>query len=438
MRRHSYKKDWFKETMLLTSPMDLKRPSGSADVLGRYYTPPEVSQTLIDAMMALRPKLVLELGAGQGSLASAAYRKWKNANFVTVDMDSAVKTVLGGITSRPSHIHHSHDALDDELADRIGIPLGSVDVGLCNPPYIRPRWKSSFGHILEDAGLSGALQSVHDAGADLLFIAQNLRLLRHQGKLGLIIPDGLITGQKYKGVREVLLREHRVELVVQLPRRVFANTEAQTYLMILSKRAGETQQVLLSQMTDSGEMSIPISVEADVAKLRLDFSYHILNTAKTAPGKTILVEKKLYDIVSDIFRGSTSSSQIEACPLPVFHLGDFPKRPESSPVPKVPTKFIQSASKTITLGGRYRIAKAGDILIARIGRNLHEKVCLLTRGSCVISDCIFAIRTPTQHRDAVLAYLLSNDGREALKAASHGVGAQYLSQSDVLGLTLPS
>ncbi|MGG4603106.1 N-6 DNA methylase, partial [Alcaligenaceae bacterium Me47] len=151
-----------------------------------------------------------------------------------------------------------------------------MDLGLCNPPYIRPRWRPSFGRILEDAGLSGALQSVHDAGADLLFIAQNLRLLRPQGKLGLILPDGLITGQKYRGVREVLLREHRVELVVQLPRRAFTRTEAQTYLLVLSKSDGETQQVQLSQMDDTGEVSDPIIISADRGKLRLDYTFHAL------------------------------------------------------------------------------------------------------------------------------------------------------------------
>lgn len=424
--------------MPLAREMDLRRPSTNADMWGRYYTSPHVSRTLVDAMTGVRPKLVLELGAGQGALANAAHRKWKSANFVTVDTDLAATAVLGRLASKASHIHHAHDALDDELADRIGVPLGSVDVGLCNPPYVRPRWRSSFGHILEDAGLSGALQSVHDAGADLLFIAQNLRLLRQRGKLGLILPDGLITGQKYRGVREVLLREHRVELVVQLPRRAFAKTEAQTYLLVLSKRGGETQQVQLSQMSDGGEISTPISIAADVAKLRLDYAFHALSATTARPGDMQQIEKTIGVYVHDLLRGTTSSSQIDSCPLPVFHLSDFPGVRESAVVPIVPAKFIQSAGKTTVLRETYKIAKAGDILIARIGRNLHEKVCFLPRGTCVISDCIFAIRAAPEHREVLLTYLLSDDGKAALKAASHGVGAKYLSRSDVLGLVLPS
>jgi len=385
-------------------------------------------------MTGVSPKLILELGAGQGSLANEAHRKWKNASLVTVDTDLVATQILGPHVSGAFHTHHAQDALDDKLAERIGITLGSVDVGLCNPPYVRPRWQSSFGHILEDAGLSGALQSVHDAGADLLFIAQNLRLLRKRGKLGLILPDGLVTGQKYQGVREVLLREHSVELVVQLPRRVFARTEAQTYLLVLSKNGGQTQQIQLSQMREGGDISSAISIDADLAKLRLDYAFHAL-TSTTVPRQ---MDKTLRTYVQDLLRGRTSSSQIDSCPLPVFHLGDFPGRSATASTPVVPSKFIQATSKTAALPAKYKIAKAGDILIARIGRNLHEKICFLPRGTCVISDCVFAVRAAPEHRKTLLAYFLSDNGKAALEAASHGVGAKYLTQSDVLSLVLPT
>lgn len=67
---------------------------------------------------------------------------------------------------------------------------------LCNPPYIRPGWRSHFGQILEDAGLSGVFPHIKCVPADILFIAQNLRFLRPSGKLGLILPDGIIAGEK--------------------------------------------------------------------------------------------------------------------------------------------------------------------------------------------------------------------------------------------------
>lgn len=423
--------------MSLAAEMNLRRPSLNADTFGRYYTSTQVSQTLIDAMKGIRPKLVLELGCGHGALASAAQRKWAHATYVTVDTDLAVTSALKDLATNASHTHYTHDALDDALADRIGVPLESVDVGLCNPPYVRPRWRSSFGHILEDAGLSGTLQSVHDAGADLLFIAQNLRLLKQRGKLGLILPDGLITGERYRGVRQVLLREHLVELVVQLPRRVFRGTEAQTYLLVLSKHSGETQEVTLSHMNGNGELSAPISVPADVAKSRLDYAFHAIGASMSRRHSICEHKRTIGTVVQELIRGTTSSSQICSCPLPVFHLGDFPFPHEFTVGQKVPSNFIQSYSRTIALHQSYKFARAGDILIARIGRNLQHKVCLLPRGVCVISDCIYALRAAPEHRQMLFAYLTSKDGKAALEAASHGVGAKYLSRSDVLSIVLP-
>ncbi|OGB05795.1 MAG: hypothetical protein A3G29_12300 [Burkholderiales bacterium RIFCSPLOWO2_12_FULL_64_99] len=149
------------------------------------------------------------------------------------------------------------------------------------------------------------------------------------------------------------------------------------------------------------------------------------------------VKKTLGAAAHDLLRGAISSSQISSSPVPVFHLGDFPRAHESAAIPTVPEKFIQPVSQAVVLQQSYKVAKAGDILIARIGRNLQEKVCFLPRGICVISDCIYAIRAAPEHRKTLLAYLLSEDGKAALKATSHGVGAKYLSRSDVLNIVLP-
>ncbi|WP_206743886.1 methyltransferase, partial [Thiomonas arsenitoxydans] len=162
----------------------LTRSGQHSDPWGRYYTSDEVSHSLIERIEVSKPKVVLELGSGSGALCSAAASRWHDARLVTVDVDRQAPKRLDAEHNGPSlkHSHFVHDALDEALSDKIGLRLGTVDVAVCNPPYIRPRWRSDFGKILEDAGLSGALASLRDAGADLLFLAQNLRLLRRNAK----------------------------------------------------------------------------------------------------------------------------------------------------------------------------------------------------------------------------------------------------------------
>lgn len=410
----------------------LARAGQTSDPWGRYYTTPNISRALIDQIEVIKPKLLLELGSGSGSLWNAAAIRWHDAKLVTVDVDDAALAGLDADKQKSSsrHSHFVHDVLDSTLSDRIGLTLGSVDVAVCNPPYIRPRWRTDFGKILEDAGLSGALASVHDAGADLLFLAQNLRLLRKNGKLGLILPDGLITSERFSCVRRTLLRQHFVEQVVQLPRGVFKGTEAQTYLVVLSKSAGETNHVVLRQMGANGQLSQPIEIAQDAAVKRLDFNFH----AQVVPPRIgeCGIHLSIGEALTEVVRGTVCSSSISAFPAPVFHLGDFSRLSGKNAVRIVPKRFALGKRAAQRMSQVVRLALPGDILLARVGRSLEEQLGLVLYGPCVISDCIFALRAKEEHREPLYRFLESDLGRSALASSAHGVAAKFLSKANLL------
>ena len=410
---------------------ELARASQTSDPWGRYYTSPIVSQSLIDSIETSKPKLVLELGSGSGSLCTAAATRWQDAKLVTVDMDRQAPERLstGHVFRRYQHSHFVHDVLDEALSDKIGLTLGTVDVAVCNPPYIRPRWRSDFGKILEDAGLSGTLTSLHDAGADLLFLAQNLRLLRQNGKLGLILPDGLVTAEKFGRVRRALLRQHLIEQVVQLPRGVFKGTEAQTYLAVLSKAAGETDQVTLRQMGHDGRLSAAIKVAQDGAEKRLDYTFH----ARVNPSRARDSHRQMTvrEALTDVVRGTICSSAIAGFRMPVFHLGDFKVRSSEHAVRVVPKRFALSDRAARVAAADAHLALPGDILLARVGRGLEDRLALVVHGPCVISDCVFALRATDEHRERLYRFFESEPGRHALASTAHGVAARFLSKTNL-------
>lgn len=417
-------------------PNSLARPSQTSDPWGRYYTSPLVSRSLVDRIEAVKPRLVLELGSGSGSLCTAAAKRWQDAKLVTVDVDRRATERLDASKAIPrlKHTHFVHDVLDEALSERIGLKLGTVDVAVCNPPYIRPRWRSDFGKILEDASLSGTLASLHDAGADLLFLAQNLRLLRSNGKLGLILPDGLVTAERFSRVRETLLRQHFVEQVVQLPRGVFKGTEAQTYLAVLTKNAGETNEVLLKQMGADGRLTAAIHVGQDAAVKRLDYAFHASRPAPSNRGGDGTTSMSLREVLTDLVRGTVCSSEILSFPTPVFHLGDFAQPMGEQAVRIVPKRFALGVRIAQAVARDARLAVPGDILIARVGRSLADQVALVVHGPCVISDCIFALRATDDHRERLYRFLESAAGRLALGSAAHGVAARFMSKSNLFDI----
>jgi type I restriction enzyme M protein len=410
----------------------LTRAGQTSDPWGRYYTTPNISRTLIDQIEVTKPKLLLELGSGSGSLWSAAATRWSDAELITVDLDRAAVAGPDAHKKKSSlrHSHFVHDVLDSTLSERIGLNLGSVDVAVCNPPYIRPKWRADFGKILEEAGLSGALASVHDAGADLLFLAQNLRLLRKNGKLGLILPDGLITAERFSCVRRTLLRQHSVEQVVQLPRGVFKGTEAQTYLVVLSKSAGETNRVVLRQMGVDGQLSAPIEIEQDAAVKRLDFNFNARAVAPRIRGQRVSLS--FGQVLTEVVRGTVCSSGISTFPAPVFHLGDFSKPAGEGAVRIVPRRFALGKRAALQISQVARLALPGDILLARVGRSLEDQLGLVVHGPCVISDCIFALRATEEHREHLYRFLESDSGKSALASSAHGVAAKFLSKANLL------
>ena len=414
----------------------LSRPSQTSDPWGRYYTSPLVSQSLIERIETAKPKLLLELGSGSGSLSNAAANRWQDAKLVTVDVDCGAPRRLDASNTTPhfKHTHFVHDVLDEALSDRIGLKLGTVDVAVCNPPYIRPRWRSDFGKILEDAGLSGSLVSLFDAGADLLFLAQNLRLLRNNGTLGLILPDGLVTAERFSRVRQMLLRQHLVQQVVQLPRKVFKGTEAQTYLVVLRKGAGETNEVSLKQMGLDGRLSAAIKVNQDAAVKRLDYAFHASSLVSAQRSCDGPAPTSFRQALTDVVRGTICSSAIPSFPKPVFHLGDFAKPMGEQAIRIVPKRFALGIRTAQRVAHDARLAVPGDILIARVGRSLADQVALVVHGPCVISDCIFALRTTDDHREKLYRFLESDMGRLALSSAAHGVAARFVSKSNLFDI----
>lgn len=394
--------------------MQVKSTSVTSDILGRYYTDSHVGSILVSSMGTISPESVLDLGAGDGALTAAASKIWHDATYYTVDIDKNARSAsLPGLLGS-SFKHHVGDALSSAIEKKLGLELGSADLAICNPPYIRPRWRKGFAIILEDAGLSHVLPKLADMPAEILFIAQNLRFLKNSGRLGLIVPDGLIAGERFARLRNALATEHCIQRVIELPRGVFKKTEAKAHILVMSKSSDGPDEIQVQRLDESGVLSPKLNIQREQATKRLDYSF-----LAGSMDKKRLKQTRIGDVTISLSRGSFSSSQRAKCDFPVLHTTDL-----SPAVDVVSRKF--SLSATSAKQGQFKLAKPGDILVGRVGRNFEEKVCIVKSGTVAVSDCIFILRVKPEHRDSVFAYLKSDPGREALSFSSHGVGAKFL------------
>lgn len=392
--------------------------------MGRYYTPTRISEILVGQLTVENPEVVLDLGAGSGSLSLAAMERWRFANVTAVDSDQRL-TKLASIAT-PRLCTYRTDALALGLDQKIALALEGADAGVCNPPFIKPKWRKDFGRLFESAGLSHCYTVLEEAGATVLFLAQNLRFLRTGGQLGLIVPDGLVSGALHKTLRRSLLENHSISDVIELPMRLFRGAEVKAHIVILRKNVPQRDQPIVLRGFADG-FTAARQIYSDDAVHRMDYSFYASRTQEPSQKKG----QRLRDVVTTLERGKTSSARRNVYEKPIFHTTDFPQSTSLNISPRLRWPL------SLGIARRQVLAHAGDILIARVGRNLSEKVVLVKNGSIAISDCVYRIYiADLKFRSRAFDFLSSPEGRRALEARSSGSAARHLSMSELLDLRM--
>ena len=249
--------------------------------------------------------------------------------------------------------------------------------------------------------------------SDVIFLLHNLRLLKKGGTLGIILPDGLITGKKFQILRQSLLSNHRIEAVIQLPDNSFPGIEVTTHIVILRKDMTPAARVKVMQ-AGVGRINGELDVEISELEQRMDYSYWHWKLIATH-AKTLT----LAEIGADVHRGTRAQLFFENLGINYFH---------TTGLPTAPKRVTLQRSKSLG----FRTVESRDILTARVGKRCIGRVTFVSKGNLPITDCIYRIRVPKRWVNAAWRSLISDKARDWFSAHSHGICAQVISKSDLL------
>jgi type I restriction enzyme M protein len=379
---------------------------------------------LVESIAGPNPYSVLDLGSGSGTLSRAAVSRWNPHEIITVDLDesAATETELNLLGLQPT-LNHRHILADAFLClDRLaGIRAASLDIVISNPPYRAATRSDEIDSIIERCGFSvRSITRTTTVPADVLFLAQAIHLVKPGGRIGLIVPDGLISGLHMREFREKLLHDHAIERVIQLPRRAFRGTDAQTFILVAA-RGRSSDLIRLDAIDLTGRWGEPRFIDAAMAVDRMDHAYHCRVASSPSEGLATLRE-----LGASIKRGRISSVQLANESHPTLHTNGFPTLPGGGLV--LPR---QEREQDLAAG---IWAEAGDIVMARVDRRLEHKVALVIDGAAILSDCVLRIRCPKEYRSRILESLSSARGRADIAAHARGTGPRHISAGSVLSL----
>jgi type I restriction enzyme M protein len=390
------------------------------DYLGRYYTKNPVSSLLVSMMDTYKAGNILDLGSGQGSLSIAASERWRKAKIFSLDIEEQQYF--------DNRVHHTGDALNYDLPKELKDLKGSIDLAVCNPPYLKAKWRNDFTKVADETGLSRYLSVTKTCPAELIFLAQMIRMLKCGGEAGIILPDGIFTSHKFSTFRDFLISEHCVKKIVELPFNTFKKTEAKTHILIFNKGgcAKSPEKLELRSLLPNGKISLPVHISKSAAIERMDYSYH----SKNLPAVSILGKStaQIAEIAS-IYRGKHCSAEIKTMSHCTIHTTDIPH-----------------CSHDYRLGGTAKmldlekigfvIARPGDVLISRVGRNLHKKMIYIKSGYAVTSDCLFIIRSTPRQGRSIYDHLCSDEGQAHISNLAYGVAARQISMKQILKINV--
>lgn len=249
---------------------------------GQFFTPKNSAELLVNLIKPKPGDKVLDLACGAGGFIVAAigyfyesgytYKEIEKAieNMYGVDKDEYLtklaKTHIAALIGKTPNIFCADSLVWDKAI--LGESENVFDFIITNPPYganikagsIETLSKFDLGHKWKKKkdGTFIIDKSINENVApQVVFIEQCVRLVKPGGKIGIVVPESLISNKKYAYVVQYILKECYVESVIGMPEALFktsgkGGTHTKTCLMVLQKKLDkevydENMEIFLSE-----------------------------------------------------------------------------------------------------------------------------------------------------------------------------------------------
>lgn len=236
---------------------------------GEFYTPKEVVQLLVKLIKPEAGNSIYDPTCGSGGMLieSAKYVADNGGNigeFVDCTLKGQEKNLGTWAICKINMIVHNFKDSDIRKGDTLGSPkhiengeLETFDRVIANPPFSLSNWWSAAEVDIKTDAKGKAIapkyaKEVSDeygrfkygipprGYGDLAFLQHMLSVLKQNGKMGIVLPHGvLFRGSSEGKIRQALLEQDYIEAIIGLPEKLFYNTGIPASIIILNKSKQE-------------------------------------------------------------------------------------------------------------------------------------------------------------------------------------------------------
>lgn len=222
----------------------------SAGNAGEFYTPRALTSFIVEMVNPKLGEQVFDPACGTGGFLTSVIEHLRKSEVHTAEDEALIKQtvrgaelkslphmlcvtnmILHGINA-PTNIRH-----DDSLARPIKdiSPNERVDVIVANPP---------FGGTVKEGILANFPKNFQTKETADLFLVLFMKLLKPNGRAGIVLPDGSLTGEGVKArIREQWLKECNLHTIIRLPNSVFAPYATVATNLLFFQKGEPTKEV---------------------------------------------------------------------------------------------------------------------------------------------------------------------------------------------------
>lgn len=399
-----------------------------------------LADSLVSKIPIGNAKRVLDLCVGSGNLLAAARAKWPSAFLVGVDLDPDAVADCNRRFSAPTLFVQGDARLLYPGAENNSfreLAKNDFDIVLANPPFTQNDDSAQFSlpeldSLTSSVDLGSACRRVEGQ-----LLIHNLLYLRDGGYLVAIIPNGVLSCDRFAGLRKWVIMQGESLKVIRLPENMFKGSEASVSALILKKksanRTSETSDPIDFTLLEAKAQANTIAVKTIYkGKLNPNINNARLDTVhefQELPGNY----STLKEFASIIKRGAF---------IPESNLGSV------GSCHYIHSTSIKNGSLELNNRSAYvmneRIVKTkvyvgqGDILVVRVGRTLGTVgIVADSAHGGLVSSCLFLVR-PNGIDPYSLALLLQCEvSQEYYCAVARGTAARFLTYEDIRETPIP-